>query len=119
MAAFRRVAAYAPPGAVGLGLGLTSAIFRSRPGLTTFEFDFCTASPGRLATDLGVPVLVEHGPELFAGADLILLLPGESFAEPPPGVSSPRCGPPTSAAPRWPPTALACFTWRRPACLTA
>jgi DJ-1/PfpI family protein len=84
MAAFRRVAAYAPPGAVGLGLGLTSAIFRSRPGLTTFEFDFCTASPGRLATDLGVPVLVEHGPELFAGADLILLLPGESFAEPPP-----------------------------------
>src|ERR1700728_969070 len=85
MAAFHRVAAYAPPGAVGLGLGLTSAIFRSRPGLTTFEFDFCTASPGRLATDLGVPVLVEHGPELFAGADLILLLPGESFAEPPPG----------------------------------
>jgi transcriptional regulator GlxA family with amidase domain len=85
MAAFRRVAAYAPPGAVGLGLGLTSAIFRSRPGLTNFEFDFCTAWPGRLATDLGVPVLVEHGPELFAGADLILLLPGESFAEPPPG----------------------------------
>ena len=85
MTAFRRVAAYAPPGAVGLGLGLTSAIFRSRPGLTTFEFDFCTATPGRLATDLGVPVLVEHGPELLAGADLILLLPGESFAEPPPG----------------------------------
>ena len=57
MAAFRHVAAYAPPGAVGLGLGLTSAIFRSRPGLTTFEFDFCAARPGPLATDLGVPVL--------------------------------------------------------------
>ena len=85
MAAFRRVAAYAPPGAVGLGLGLTSAIFRSRPGLTAFEFDFCVARPGPLATDLGVPVLVEHGPELLAASDLILLLPGASFAEPPPG----------------------------------
>ena len=84
MAAFRRVAAYAPPGAVGLGLGLTSAIFRSRPGMAAFEFGICAAQPGPLATDLGVPVLVEHGPELFAGADLILLLPGTSFAEPPP-----------------------------------
>ena len=85
MAAFRRVAAYAPPGAVGLGLGLTSAIFRSRPGLAAFEFGICAARPGPLATDLGVPVLIEHGPELFAEADLILLLPGTSFAEPPPG----------------------------------
>jgi transcriptional regulator GlxA family with amidase domain len=85
MAAFRRVAAYAPPGAVGLGLGLTSAIFRSRPGLAAFEFGICTGRPGPLDTDLGVPVLVEHGPELFAEADLILLLPGASFADPPPG----------------------------------
>jgi transcriptional regulator GlxA family with amidase domain len=85
MAAFRRVAAYAPPGAVGLGLGLVSAIFRARPGLTTFEFDICAALPGRLATDLGVPIVVDHGPELFAESDLILLLPGASFAEAPPG----------------------------------
>jgi hypothetical protein len=85
MTAFRRVAAYAPPGAVGLGLGLTSAIFRSRPGLAAFEFGICTGRPGPLDTDLGVPVLVEHGPELLAEADLILLLPGASFGEPPPG----------------------------------
>jgi transcriptional regulator GlxA family with amidase domain len=85
MTGFRRVAAYASPGAVALGLGLTSAIFHARPGLTAFEFDLCAARPGPLATDLGVPVLVEHGPELFAEADLILLLPGDSFAEPPPG----------------------------------
>jgi transcriptional regulator GlxA family with amidase domain len=84
MAAFRRIAAYAPPGAVGLGLGLVSAIFRARPGLTPFEFDVCAERPGRLATDLGVPVVVDHGPELFAQSDLILLLPGASFAEPPP-----------------------------------
>jgi transcriptional regulator GlxA family with amidase domain len=85
MAAFRRVAAYAPPEAVGLGLGLVSAIFRARPGLTVFEFDICAERPGRVATDLGVPILVDHGPELFAEADLILLLPGAGFAEPPPG----------------------------------
>jgi transcriptional regulator GlxA family with amidase domain len=83
VAGFRRVAAYAPPGAVGLGLGLTSAIFRARPGLTGFEFHVCAERRGPLATDLGVPVLVEHGPELFAEADLILLLPAASFAEPP------------------------------------
>jgi transcriptional regulator GlxA family with amidase domain len=85
MTAFRRVAAYAPPGAVGLGLGLTSAIFRSRPGLAAFEFGICVARPGPLDTDLGIPVLVEDGPELFAEADLILLLPGATFGEPPPG----------------------------------
>ena len=84
MAAFCRVAAYAPPGAVGLGLGLASAIFRARPGLSTFEFDICAERPGPLATDLGVPVLVDHGPELFAESDLVMLLPGASFAEPPP-----------------------------------
>jgi transcriptional regulator GlxA family with amidase domain len=84
MAAFRRVAAYAPPGAVGLGLGLVSAIFRTRPGLIAIEFNICAARPGPLATDLGVPVVVDHGPELFAESDLILLLPGASFATPPP-----------------------------------
>src|SRR5436305_10962861 len=84
MAAFRRVAAYAPPGAVGLGLGLVSAIFRARPGLSAFEFDICAARRGRLATDLGVPIVVDRGTELLAESDLILLLPGTSFAEPPP-----------------------------------
>jgi transcriptional regulator GlxA family with amidase domain len=83
MAAFQRVAAYAPPGAVGLGLGLTSAIFRPRTGLTAFDFGIFSGRRGPLRTDLGVPVLVEHGPEVLADADLILLLPGASFAEPP------------------------------------
>jgi transcriptional regulator GlxA family with amidase domain len=84
MAAFARVAAYAPADAVGLGLGLTSAIFRARPGLTEFEFGICAERAGPLGTDLGVPVMVEHGPELIATADLILLLPGASYAVPPP-----------------------------------
>lgn len=69
---------------MGLGLGTVSAIFRGRPGLTEFEFGICADQRGALATDLGVPVLVEHGPELIAEADLVLLLPGASFAETPP-----------------------------------
>jgi transcriptional regulator GlxA family with amidase domain len=84
MAPFRRVAAYAPDGAVGLGLGLTSAIFRARPPLTEFEFGLCGMRPGPVSTDLGVPVLLEHGPELLASSDLILLLPGASYATAPP-----------------------------------
>ena len=84
MAPFLRVAAYAPDGAVGLGLGLTSAIFRPRPPLTEFEFAVCGMRPGPVSTDLGVPVLVEHGPELLASSDLILLLPGASDAPAPP-----------------------------------
>jgi transcriptional regulator GlxA family with amidase domain len=84
VAPFRRVAAYAPDGAVGLGLGLTSAIFRARPPLTDFEFGICGMRPGPVSTDLGVPVLLEHGPELLASSDLILLLPGASYAAAPP-----------------------------------
>jgi transcriptional regulator GlxA family with amidase domain len=91
VSAFRRVAAYAPPGAVGLGLGLTSAIFRARPelappDLAPFHLTLCAARRGPVATDLGVPVLVEHGPELLAEADLILLLPGDIDEPPPAGV---------------------------------
>jgi transcriptional regulator GlxA family with amidase domain len=81
MAAFRRVAAYVPPGAVTLGLGMTSAIFGPRPGLTDFEFAVCSDRAGSLATDLGVPVLVEHGLDLLARAELILVLPGADVTE--------------------------------------
>jgi transcriptional regulator GlxA family with amidase domain len=84
LSTFRHIAAYAPSGAVGLGLGIVSAVFRGRPGLTGFEFGICADQRGPLTTDLGVPVLIEHGPELIAEADLVLLLPGASFAQTPP-----------------------------------
>jgi transcriptional regulator GlxA family with amidase domain len=84
VAAFRRVAAYAPPQAVALGLGLASSIFRPRPGLTRFDFAICADRCGPLATDLGVPVLVEHDLELLATADLVLVLPGADFSAHPP-----------------------------------
>ena len=85
MAAFRRVVAYAPPNAVALGLGLASAVFRPRPGVTEFDFAICAQDVGPLETDLGVPVMVEHDLAALAAADLILLLPGAQFLTRPPG----------------------------------
>jgi transcriptional regulator GlxA family with amidase domain len=76
MAPFRHVAAYAPPQAVALGLGMASALFRPRPGLTEFGFALCARRRGPLTTDLGVPVLIEHDLELLTTADLVLVLPG-------------------------------------------
>lgn len=58
MTPFRRIAAYAPPGVAMLVLGLASAVFQSRPGLTPpFEFTVCADEPGPLSTDLGVPYM--------------------------------------------------------------
>ncbi|MEW9554840.1 GlxA family transcriptional regulator [Nonomuraea sp. NPDC050783] len=83
MAPFRRVAAYVPPHAATLALGMTSALFRPRDGVSAFDLALCARRPGPLMTDLGVPVLVEHGLEALAAADLILVLPGAGPAVPP------------------------------------
>jgi transcriptional regulator GlxA family with amidase domain len=82
VSAFQRVAAYAPPGAAALGLGMASAVFRRRPALTGFDFAVCADRPGPLTTDLGAPVLVEHDVSLLHRADLVLVLPGADHTEP-------------------------------------
>ena len=74
--AFLRIAAYVPAGAAALGLGLASATFRARAGGPQFDFAVCADRKGPVTTDLGVPVLAEHGLALLNRADLILLLPG-------------------------------------------
>ncbi|MER5930331.1 helix-turn-helix domain-containing protein [Streptomyces sp. NPDC002054] len=82
MRPFRSVAAYAPPGATGLALGIVNEIF----GRPAFDFALCTDRPGPLRTDLGLPLQVEHGLDRLAGADLVLALPGTDFrTEPPAG----------------------------------
>lgn len=78
-APFRTVAAFAPQGAAALGLGTVSAVFGPRPGAPRFSFALCAQQPGPLETDLGVPVVVRHGPELLASADLVLVLPGLEY----------------------------------------
>jgi transcriptional regulator GlxA family with amidase domain len=84
MSPFRRVVAYVPPAAAGLGLGMVSAVFRPREGMTCFDFALCSERPGPVPTDLGIPVLVEHGLDLMSRADLVLVLPGENPAADPP-----------------------------------
>src|SRR4051794_37533725 len=84
MVAFRRVVAYAPPETVALGLGMASAVFRPRAGLTEFDFAICAQQRGPLATDLGVPIVIEQDLTALAKADLVLVLPGADFLTPPP-----------------------------------
>jgi transcriptional regulator GlxA family with amidase domain len=70
------VAAYVPPGAVTLALGMVGAVFRPRPGLTDFRFALCADRPGPVMTDLGTPITVAHDLAALAAADLVLVLPG-------------------------------------------
>jgi transcriptional regulator GlxA family with amidase domain len=77
MAPLSRVVAYAPPGANGLALGMASAVFGPRPGITDFEFTFCSDAAGLLSTDMGLPVSVDSDVSALDSADLVLVLPGE------------------------------------------
>ncbi|MEV0406444.1 helix-turn-helix domain-containing protein [Actinoallomurus sp. NPDC050550] len=86
MSAFQRVAAYAPPGVTALSLGVVGSVFGRRTGVPAFEVGVCAERPGPLRTDLGLEMRVDHGPELIAGADLVLLLPGLEFRDEPPEV---------------------------------
>ncbi|WP_218177730.1 GlxA family transcriptional regulator [Amycolatopsis australiensis] len=76
---FQRIAAYAPDGVTALALGIVSGVFRDEP----FETVICAERPGELRTELGLPLRVGHGADALAGADLVLVLPGDGFrAEP-------------------------------------
>ncbi len=84
MPAFRTVAAYVPPGAGLLAVGLVNEVFgphgQELPG---FDFALCAQRPGQLRTDAGVPIVVEHGLDRLAAADLVIALPGAEFRTPP------------------------------------
>jgi transcriptional regulator GlxA family with amidase domain len=76
------VAAYAPQGATALSLGIVSAMFAPRPGLSglpAFDLAVCSERPGPLRTDLGVSLAVTHGLGVLERADLVLVLPGAEF----------------------------------------
>ncbi|MFI0982201.1 GlxA family transcriptional regulator [Streptomyces sp. NPDC021093] len=68
-----------------LAVGVVAEVFDPRPGLPRFDFALCTDRPGRLRTDLGVPLTVAEGLERLATADLVLALPWADFRTPPPG----------------------------------
>ena len=79
MPPFQRVAAYAPPGAVLLALGIVSAVFKERPGIADFSLILCSDQAGPLRTDIGTTVQVEHDLAALETADLVLVLPGEDY----------------------------------------
>src|SRR3954468_19654018 len=82
MAPFQRVVGYAPPGVTTLGLGMLGAVFRSRPGLTSFDVTVCGDRVGALSTDLGTALQLDRDLSALATADLVLLLPGEPAGDP-------------------------------------
>ncbi|WP_395297396.1 GlxA family transcriptional regulator [Kitasatospora hibisci] len=85
MPPFTTVAAYAPPGVGMLAVGVVAEVFSGvAPGLPRFDFALCTDRPGRVPTDLGVPLTVDHGLDRLAAADLVLALPWAGFRTPPP-----------------------------------
>ncbi|MGB8947315.1 MAG: AraC family transcriptional regulator, partial [Streptomyces sp.] len=80
MPPFVTIAAYAPTGVGILGAGIVSEVFDERgPGLPRFDFALCTDRPGRVRSDAGVPITVEHGLERLASADLVIALPWADF----------------------------------------
>jgi transcriptional regulator GlxA family with amidase domain len=87
---FRKVAAYLHDGTGAFGAGVVSEIFgydRRHRGLPGFEFAACTDRPGPVATDGGLTLLVEHGLDRLAEADLVLVTSWEQFdLEPSPEV---------------------------------
>lgn len=85
MRGFQHVAAYVPPGATALGLGVTSGIFGANATQAGFALELCARTPGAVRTDLGVTVAIEHGIEALERADLVLLLPGAEFRAEPDG----------------------------------
>ncbi|MFC9272720.1 GlxA family transcriptional regulator [Streptomyces zhihengii] len=84
MTPFVSVAAYAPPGVGMLGAGIVSEVFDVRgQGLPRFDFALCTDRPGRIRSDTGLPLFVEHGLDRLASADLVMALPWADFRTPP------------------------------------
>ncbi|MFD8644118.1 GlxA family transcriptional regulator [Streptomyces zaomyceticus] len=84
MPPFVTVAAYAPHGVGMLGAGIVSEVFDARGGgLPLFDFALCTDRPGNVRTDVGLPLVVEHGLDRLASADLVIALPWAEFRTPP------------------------------------
>ncbi|MGY0234671.1 GlxA family transcriptional regulator [Longispora urticae] len=75
----RTVAAYAPAGTISFGISLVAEVFQPRAGVPDFVFELCTDVPGPVAVDPGLTLLVEHGLDRLATADLVLALPGVGY----------------------------------------
>jgi transcriptional regulator GlxA family with amidase domain len=69
-----------------MGLGIVSEVFgfdRSSRGLPAFDFAVCTEVPGPVVTDTGWKMLVEHGLDRLATADLIIIVAWDDYTRDP------------------------------------
>lgn len=84
---FRTVAAYSPMVVGAFSMAIVSEVFgsdRSAQGMPGFDFALCTQRPGTVRTETGRPVVVEHGLDRLATADLVIVLPWETSSDEPP-----------------------------------
>jgi transcriptional regulator GlxA family with amidase domain len=73
----RDVVALVYDGVGSFGLGVVAEVFgydRSADGLPTYDFAVAAARPGLVRTDTGLQIVVEHGLERVATADLVCVL---------------------------------------------
>ena len=85
----RNVVALVYDGVGSFGLGVVSEVFgydRSADGLPSYDFAVVGAAPGPVRTDTGLTLLVEHGLERLAAADLVCVLGWEDPDTRPPEV---------------------------------
>jgi transcriptional regulator GlxA family with amidase domain len=71
----RKVAAVVVPGVAPFELGVAYEVFgidRRDTGGPSFDFTLCAPEPGPVMTKGGFPVVVEHGLEALADADLVV-----------------------------------------------
>jgi transcriptional regulator GlxA family with amidase domain len=84
---FRSVAVVLPDGGGAFGLGVVCEVFgfdRGPRGLPSFDFAICTLQPGAVRLDTGMTLLVDHGLDRLATADLVHILSWGNFDVPAP-----------------------------------
>ncbi len=83
----KNVVALVYDGVGSFGLGVVSEVFgydRTADGLPGYDFAVAAVTPGTVRTDTGLQIVVEHGLERLAAADLVCVLGWERPEEVPP-----------------------------------
>ncbi|NLG21920.1 MAG: helix-turn-helix domain-containing protein [Actinomycetales bacterium] len=88
----RKVVAVVQDGVEPFGLGAMCEVwaepYHPEDDNPVFEFVVCTPRPGRVRSDSGFDLYVEHGLEEAADADLVIIVPKRGFREPSPEVAA-------------------------------
>ncbi|WP_066582814.1 GlxA family transcriptional regulator [Cellulomonas timonensis] len=85
----RSVTAIALPGVAPFELGVVCEVFgidRSDTGGPNFDFTVCGVEAGTVSTKIGISIVVEHGLEAAADADLVVMSAYDALTTPPPEV---------------------------------